>query len=91
VESSCKQGNEPLVSIKCWELSNGCTTCGFSSGTQLHRVSWLVFTKETILIIFSMFSNSRLLSFAYPFYILELKKWFQLQVEAFCHFSNEGL
>jgi hypothetical protein len=27
------------VSIKCWELPNGCTTCGLSSGTQLHRVS----------------------------------------------------
>jgi hypothetical protein len=28
-----------LRSIKCWELPNGCTTCGLSSGTQLHRVS----------------------------------------------------
>jgi hypothetical protein len=27
------------VSIKCWELPNGCTTGGLSSGTQLHRVS----------------------------------------------------
>jgi hypothetical protein len=35
VESSCKLGNEPLGSIKCWELPNGCTTCGISSGTQL--------------------------------------------------------
>jgi hypothetical protein len=38
-ESSCERGNEPSGSIKCWELPNGCTTCGFSSGTQLHRVS----------------------------------------------------
>jgi hypothetical protein len=42
MESSCKLGNEPSGSIKCWELSNGCTTCGLSSGTQLHRVSYLV-------------------------------------------------
>jgi hypothetical protein len=42
VESSCKLGNEPLGSIKCWDLPNGCTTCGLSSNTQLHRVSWLV-------------------------------------------------
>jgi hypothetical protein len=41
VESSCKLGNEPSGSIKCWELTNGCTTCGLSSGTQLHRVSYL--------------------------------------------------
>jgi hypothetical protein len=34
-----KLGNEPSGSIKCWELPNGCTTCGLSSGTQLHRVS----------------------------------------------------
>jgi hypothetical protein len=26
-------------SIKCWELPSGCTTCGLSSDTQLHRVS----------------------------------------------------
>jgi hypothetical protein len=26
-------------SIKCWELPRGCTSCGLSSGTQLHRVS----------------------------------------------------
>jgi hypothetical protein len=26
-------------SIKCWELPNGCTSCGLSSGTHLHRVS----------------------------------------------------
>jgi hypothetical protein len=25
VESSCKLGNEPSGSIKCWELPNGCT------------------------------------------------------------------
>jgi hypothetical protein len=29
---------EPSGSIKCWELPNGCTICGLSSGTQLHRV-----------------------------------------------------
>jgi hypothetical protein len=39
VESPCKLGNEPSGSIKCWELSNGCTSCGLSSDTQLHRVS----------------------------------------------------
>jgi hypothetical protein len=39
VESSCVLGNEPSGSIKCWELANGCTSCGLSSGTQLHRVS----------------------------------------------------
>jgi hypothetical protein len=27
------------VPKKCWELPSGCTTCGLSSGTQLHRVS----------------------------------------------------
>jgi hypothetical protein len=42
VESSCKLGNEPSGSIKCWELPSGCTTCGLSSGTQLHRVSYLM-------------------------------------------------
>jgi hypothetical protein len=30
------------VGIKCWELPSGCTTCGRSSATQLHRVSYLV-------------------------------------------------
>jgi hypothetical protein len=40
VESSCKLGNEPSGSIKCRELLNGYTTCGLSSGTQLHRVSY---------------------------------------------------
>jgi hypothetical protein len=42
VESSCKLGNETSGSINCWELLNGCATCGLSSGTQLHRVSQLV-------------------------------------------------
>jgi hypothetical protein len=32
-------GNKPSGSIKCWELPSGCTSCGLSSGTQLHRVS----------------------------------------------------
>jgi hypothetical protein len=36
---SCKLGNEPSGSIKCWDLPNGCTTYGLSTGTQLHRVS----------------------------------------------------
>jgi hypothetical protein len=40
VESSCECSNEPSGSIKCWELPSDCTTCGLSSGTQLHRVSW---------------------------------------------------
>jgi hypothetical protein len=39
VESSCERSNEPSGSIKCWELPSGCTTCGLSSGTQLHSVS----------------------------------------------------
>jgi hypothetical protein len=42
VESCCKLGNEHSVSIKCWELPSGCTSCGLSSGTQLHRVRLLV-------------------------------------------------
>jgi hypothetical protein len=37
--SSCELGNEPSGSIKCWELPSGCTTCGLSNGTQLHRFS----------------------------------------------------
>jgi hypothetical protein len=41
VESSCKLGNEPSGSIKCWELPNACTTCGISSSVQLHRVSYI--------------------------------------------------
>jgi hypothetical protein len=49
VESSCELGNEPSGSIKCWELPSGCTTCGLSSGTQLHRVSYLVIHGRTLL------------------------------------------
>jgi hypothetical protein len=45
VESSCELGNEPSCSIKCWELPSGCTSYGLSSGTQLHRVGWLVSDK----------------------------------------------
>jgi hypothetical protein len=41
VEGSCKLGNEPSGSIKCWALPNGCTSCGLSCGTRLHRVSKL--------------------------------------------------
>jgi hypothetical protein len=51
VESCCELGNEPSGSIKCWELPSGCTSCGLSSGTQLHRVSY------------SMYSGSGVLSF----------------------------
>jgi hypothetical protein len=40
VESCCELGNEPSGSIKCWKLPSGCTTCGLSSGTQLHIVSF---------------------------------------------------
>jgi hypothetical protein len=29
--------NSVMGSIKCWELLNGCTTCGLWSGTQLHN------------------------------------------------------
>jgi hypothetical protein len=32
-------GNEPSGYIKSWEIPSGCTTCGLSSGTRLHRVS----------------------------------------------------
>jgi hypothetical protein len=38
VENSCKLGDEPSDSIKCWELPSGCTTFGLSSGTQRHTV-----------------------------------------------------
>jgi hypothetical protein len=44
MESTCERGNESSGSIKCWELPNGCTSCGLSSGTQLHRISWFVIT-----------------------------------------------
>jgi hypothetical protein len=47
VESSCELVNEPSGSIKCWELPNGCTTFGLSSGTQLHRVSYLVYVQHS--------------------------------------------
>jgi hypothetical protein len=39
MESSCKLGNEPSGSIKCWELPSGYTTRGLSCGTQLQTVS----------------------------------------------------
>jgi hypothetical protein len=32
-------GNLVMSSIKCWELPSGCTSCGLSSGTELHIVS----------------------------------------------------
>jgi hypothetical protein len=51
VESSCKLGNEPSGSVKCWELPNGCTTCGLSSGTQLHRVNYLVVVEQNPLLL----------------------------------------
>jgi hypothetical protein len=28
-----------MGSIKCWELPNGCTVCGLSCSTRLHRIS----------------------------------------------------
>jgi hypothetical protein len=58
VESSCKLGNEPLGSIKCWELANVCTTCGLSSGTQLHRVSQLVSIKDKLGLTFKIWNES---------------------------------
>jgi hypothetical protein len=42
VEISCELGNEPSGSIKCRELPSGCTSCGLSSGTQLHCVSEVI-------------------------------------------------
>jgi hypothetical protein len=39
VDSSCELGNDTSGSIKCWELPSGCTACGLSYGTRLHRVS----------------------------------------------------
>jgi hypothetical protein len=38
-ELSCECGNEPSVSIKCWETNEGFTTGGLSSTAQLHIVS----------------------------------------------------
>jgi hypothetical protein len=46
VESSCKLGNEPSGSIKCWERPSGCTSFGLSSATKLHRVSYLVISPK---------------------------------------------
>jgi hypothetical protein len=45
VESACERGNEPSGTIKCY-LPSGCTTCGLSSGTQLHRVSLVRLYKQ---------------------------------------------
>jgi hypothetical protein len=42
VEDSCEHGNEPLCSIKCWEILKCCATGGFSRRPQLHEVSYLV-------------------------------------------------
>jgi hypothetical protein len=53
VESSCGLGDEPSGSIKCWELPHGCTTCGPSSGTQLHRVSLFSVAFLYVLFVFS--------------------------------------
>jgi hypothetical protein len=77
VESSYELGNEPSGSIKCWELRSGCTTCGPSSGTQLHRVSYMYLETSPqyltprdfhlwILIAFFMFSSF------YVTYLVEL-------------------
>jgi hypothetical protein len=43
--SSCERGNEPSGSIKAGKPPSGCTTCGLSSGTQLHRVSYAFMSK----------------------------------------------
>jgi hypothetical protein len=53
VESSCKLGNEPSGSIKCWELPSCSTTCGLSSGTQLHIVRGVATTFYSILVLHS--------------------------------------
>jgi hypothetical protein len=37
VENSCKHGNEPSGSIKCWEVLNSCTIDSFSRRAQLHE------------------------------------------------------
>jgi hypothetical protein len=55
VENSCELGNEPSGSIKCWELPNGCTTCGLSNGTQLHRVSYLFISSCHLLTVRSTY------------------------------------
>jgi hypothetical protein len=58
VESSCELGNEPSSSIKCWELPSGCTSCGLSSGTQLHRVSYLVIWRSLPITIFNTYQGA---------------------------------
>jgi hypothetical protein len=50
VESSYELSNEPSGSIKCWELLRGCTSCGLSSVTQLHRVSQLVVVLNAVIV-----------------------------------------
>jgi hypothetical protein len=57
VESSCEFGIEPLGSINAGKLSSGLTSNGFSSSTQLHRVSELLYSLGTI-IHFSFHSRS---------------------------------
>jgi hypothetical protein len=54
VESSCELGNEPSGSIKCWELPSGCTSCGLSSGTQLHRVSYVLIVNAEFVIFLQL-------------------------------------
>jgi hypothetical protein len=54
--SSCELDNEPSGSIKCWELPSGCTTCGLTNGTQLHRVSQLVRQFPSLLFMFEQFA-----------------------------------
>jgi hypothetical protein len=39
VESACKFGIEPWVSIKCWETIEWLHTGGLSSSAQLRKVS----------------------------------------------------
>jgi hypothetical protein len=49
--SSCKLGNASSGSIKCWELPNRCTTFGLWNGTQLHKLSLLVYLHCAVSVI----------------------------------------
>jgi hypothetical protein len=49
VESSCELGNEFSGSIKCWELPNGCTTCGLSSVLSSTELVSYVFLHANLL------------------------------------------
>jgi hypothetical protein len=45
VESSCERGNEPSVSIKCWELPNGFTTERKDNGRDDNDL-WIEVSRE---------------------------------------------